>query len=80
MIRKLGSNSKVLIVHINRFSISGGQTFKELSTQRILRKFMNYDLVGILCHRGKKVERGHYVYFHRVNPNRWAIFNDKIVE
>jgi hypothetical protein len=40
---KLLSKSKVLIVHINRFSTAiDGKIKKELSTQRILRKFLIY--------------------------------------
>ena len=76
---KLGS--KIFIVHINRFSTnSDGTIKKELSTQRILRKFLNYELVGLLCHKGKRAERGHYVYYHQVSVKRWALFNDNCVE
>lgn len=40
---KFTSKSKVLIVHINRFSSDkDGKIKKQLSTQTILRKFLNY--------------------------------------
>ena len=41
---------------------------------------MGYDLVGMICHIGKNVEHGHYIYYSRINPKRWAQFNDKYVE
>lgn len=41
---------------------------------------MNYELFGIVCHKGKRAERGHYVYYHCIEPKRWALFNDNCVE
>lgn len=67
-------------MHINRFSHEKGKTKKELSTQTILRTFLKYELVGMICHIGKNVEHGHYIFYSRVSPTRWAQFNDKYVE
>ena len=69
-----------MIVHINRFSHEKGKTKKELSTQTIVRKFGGFELVGMVCHIGKNVEHGHYMYYGRVGPRRWAQFNDQMVE
>lgn len=80
MIRKLAPECNIMIVHINRFSHENGRTKKELSTQTILRNFGAYQLVGMICHIGKNVENGHYIYYGRINPKRWAQYNDKIVE
>jgi ubiquitin C-terminal hydrolase len=80
MTRKLNPKCKILIVHINRFSLCDGEAYKELSTQRILRKFLNYELVGMICHSGKKVTWGHYMYYHKLTDKRWAHFNDRVVE
>jgi ubiquitin C-terminal hydrolase len=41
---------------------------------------MDYQLVGIICHLGKNMEHGHYVYYHKVGEKRWALFNDNVVE
>lgn len=70
----------IFIVHINRFSHMNGVTRKELSTETILRQFLQYTLVGMICHRGKNVEHGHYVYYHRIHGRKWASFNDKVTE
>lgn len=78
--RKLIPECKILIVHINRFSHEDGKAKKELSTQTILRTFGNYDLVGMICHIGKNVEHGHYIYYGKVSAKRWAQFNDQMVE
>lgn len=34
----------------------------------------------MVVHKGKKIDRGHYVYYHRLNSKRWALFNDNEVE
>lgn len=79
--RELKLKNRILIVHINRFAANADGTIrKELSTQRILRRFLNYELVGIICHKGKRVESGHYVYYHQISPKRWGYFNDNSVE
>lgn len=39
----------------------------------------SYELVGMVSHKGRSVNHGHYVYFHRINPKRWAEFNDNQV-
>jgi len=54
-ISRLLPNSHILLVHINRFSVHKGNTKKELPTQPILRKFKDYELVGMLFHIGKKI-------------------------
>ena len=41
---------------------------------------MNYDLVGMICHIGKNVEHGHYVYYGKIGEKRWAQFNDRYTE
>ena len=41
---------------------------------------MGYELVGMICHIGKNVEHGHYIYYSRISGTRWAQFNDKYVE
>jgi uncharacterized UBP type Zn finger protein len=51
-----------------------------MSTQDIRRKFLGYTLVGIISHRGKNVQHGHYVYYHRINAKRWALMNDLATE
>lgn len=76
---KISQKSKVFIVHINRFTHTNNIAKKELSTQRILRKFLDYDLYGMVCHNGKNVYSGHYIYFHQINDRKWAEFNDYVV-
>lgn len=68
--------SEIFIVHINRFSVTHGIAKKELPTQKILRTFENYELVGMIFHIGKNVECGHYVYNWKKGPKRWVEFND----
>lgn len=41
---------------------------------------MGYQLVGMICHVGKNVENGHYLYYGKVSEKRWAKFNDLFVE
>ena len=47
--------SEVLIVHINRFEHIKGVAKKLLSTQKIVRKFLDYELQGIIFHFGRDV-------------------------
>lgn len=70
---------RIFIVHINRFSVSRGSTRKELATQPIPRRVQDYELVGMLFHIGKRIEFGHYTYYSRVGPHRWAEMNDGVV-
>jgi ubiquitin C-terminal hydrolase len=76
LISKLVPKSKIMIVHINRFSHSGTSTIKLLPTEPIQRKFLEYSLVGIICHKGRNVEHGHYIYYHQINRRRWVVMND----
>lgn len=73
---RLNLNSKILIVHINRFSVQGGTTKKELPTQPIKRRLQGYELVGMVFHIGKGIEHGHYTYYSRVDRQRWVEMND----
>jgi uncharacterized UBP type Zn finger protein len=73
---QLTLKGSLLIVHINRFSVSRGSTRKELPTMSIRRQIGNYQLVGMLFHVGKRIEFGHYTYYSRVSPRRWAHMND----
>lgn len=43
----------------------------------IQRQFMNYELCGMICHIGKNVEHGHYIYYAKIGEKRWAQFNDR---
>jgi uncharacterized UBP type Zn finger protein len=73
-------NSTIFIMHINRFSSQRGNTKKELPTKTIQRKIGAYELVGMVFHYGKNMESGHYVYYSRLEKNRWAEMNDSIVK
>lgn len=61
--------------------MKNGVCKKELSNQTILRKFLNYELVGMICHIGKNINSGHYKYFakDKRNPNQWIELSDKNV-
>lgn len=48
-----------------------------MPSERILRRFENYELVGMVFHIGKLVEVGHYVYYSRLGKKRWVEFNDE---
>ena len=69
----------ILIVHINRFSVSKGELRKELPTKSIQRNIGNYELVGMLFHIGKRMQSGHYTYYSRIDQKRWADMNDGTV-
>lgn len=78
-IRKISPKSKIFIVHINRFSIKDGVCKKELSNQTILRKFLDYELVGMICHCGKNIDSGHYKYFAKIGSKQWVEMSDRNV-
>jgi uncharacterized UBP type Zn finger protein len=71
----------ILILHINRFRHTQEKIKKILGNYPIKRQIDGYTLVGFIAHKGSHINAGHYLYYSRIDENRWALFNDdKVTE
>jgi ubiquitin C-terminal hydrolase len=39
---------------------------------KIKRTIKDYELVGMICHLGVDMTHGHYIYYAKLGPNKWA--------